>query len=243
MKSLFRIFYSGMSISFFGSMVIGTIGLSAMQISITEGIRPAINFSIGSIVGEVIYVRLLLVALTWIQKQERIFKIMEWVAVLIVVVLAVGSFKAALGHHGARNVLLSYTMHRFWLGLTMRAVSPAAIPFWLGWSSVLYGKGIMQDKKGFYNSYLLGIGLGTFAAHCIFIFGGKWAVEKLDASQDALNFIIGCVFSVTAIIQIWKIFQRKNALRKAAANNLEEPAEPLESAVENPTAAHYGPKP
>ena len=167
MKSIFRVFYSGMSISFFGSMVIGTIGLSAMQISITEGIRPAINFSIGSIVAEVIYVRLLLVALTWIQKHERIFKIMEWVAVLIVVVLAIASFKAALGHHGAKNVVLSYTMHRFFLGLMMRAISPASIPFWLGWSSVLYTKGIMQDKKGFYNGYLLGIAIGTFAAHCV----------------------------------------------------------------------------
>jgi len=203
-----------MSISFFGSIVIGTIGLSAMQISITEGIRPAINFSIGSIVAEVIYVRILLVALTWIQKHERILKIMEWLAVLIIVVLAIASFKASLGHHGAKNVVLSYTMHRFLLGLMMRAISPAAIPFWLGWSSVLYAKGIMQDKKGFYNGYLLGIGLGTFAAHCIFIFGGKIVVQQLNASQEEINFVIGCVFSLTAILQIWKILKKKYHHRK-----------------------------
>jgi threonine/homoserine/homoserine lactone efflux protein len=198
-----------MSISFLGSIVIGTIGLSAMQISITEGIRPAINFSIGSIVAEVIYVRLLLVALAWIQKNERVFKILEWVTVLIVIVLAIASFRAALGHHGAKNVLLSNTMHRFLLGLSMRAISPAAIPFWLGWSAVLQTKGILQNKKGFYNGYLLGIGLGTFAAHCIFIFGGKMAVEKLDASQEVINFIIGCIFSITALIQLWRILKKR----------------------------------
>jgi len=212
MKEIFRIFYSGMTISFLGSIVIGTIGLSAMQISITEGYRPAIIFSIGSIVGEVIYVRLLLVALNWLRQQERIFRILEWIAVLIVVVLAVGSFKAALGHHGAKNVILSYTMHRFWLGLFLRGISPAAIPFWLGWSSVLYTKGIMRPERGFYNGYLLGIGLGTFAAHCIFIFGGKIAVQKLDASQEAINFVIGCVFAITAILQIWKIRHKKRTV-------------------------------
>jgi len=217
MKSIFRVFYSGMSISFVGSIVIGTIGLSAMQISITEGIRPAINFSLGSIVAEVIYVRLLLVALTWIQKHERIFKIMEWLAVLIVVILAIASFKASLGHHGAKNVVLSYTMHRFLLGIMLRAISPAAIPFWLGWSSVLYAKGIMQDKKGFYNGYLLGIALGTFAAHCIFIFGGKMAVQQLNAGQEEINFVIGCIFSVTAILQIWKILKKKYHHRKKHA--------------------------
>ncbi len=212
MKSIFRVFYTGLSISFLGSMVIGTIGLSAMQISITEGARPAINFSIGSIVGEMIYVRLLLVALSWLRKQERIFKIMEWVAVLIVFALAIGSFRAALGHHGAKNMLLSYTIHRFWLGLLMRGISPAALPFWLGWSSVLYHRGILFHRKGIYNGYLLGIGLGTFAAHCIFIFGGKMAVEKLDASQEALNFIIGCIFSITAVLQVWKILKKKDAV-------------------------------
>lgn len=219
MKSIFRVFYSGMSISFFGSMVIGTIGLSAMQISITEGYRPAINFSLGSIVSEVIYVRLLLVALGWIHKQERIFRILEWVTVGIVVVLAVGSFYAALGHHGQKNLLLSYSMHRFLLGLMMRAISPAAIPFWLGWSSVLYGKGILQNKKGFYNGYLLGIAVGTFAAHCIFIFGGKLVVQKLDAGQDVINFIIGCIFSVTALIQIGKIIKKSRQKRKQVELN------------------------
>lgn len=208
MKSIFRVFYSGMSISFMGSLVIGTIGLSAMQISITEGLRPAINFSIGSIVAEVIYVRLLLVALEWMHKQEFVFKVLERVTVLIVIILAVASFRASMGHHGAKNVLLSHTMHRFLLGFTMRSISPAAIPFWLGWSAVLQTKGILQDKKGFYNGYLFGIGLGTFAAHCIFIFGGKLVVQKLDASQESINFVIGCIFSLTALLQIWNIYKK-----------------------------------
>ncbi len=96
----------------------------------------------------------------------------------------------------------------------MRAISPAAIPFWLGGSSVLYGRGVLMNRKGIYNSYLIGIGLGTFVAHCIFIFGGKMAVEKLDASQELINLIIGCVFTVTAILQIWKIYKKKDAVEK-----------------------------
>ena len=213
-KGIFRVFYSGISISFFGSVVIGTIGLSAMQISITEGLRPAINFSLGSIAGELIYVRLLLKALVWIKRHKWLFKILEWVTVLIVIILAIASFKAALGHHGAKNVFLSYTMHRFVLGFSMRALSPASIPFWLGWSALLQNKGILDNKKGYYNGYLLGIGIGTFIAHSIFIFGGKLAVEKLDASQEAINFIIGCIFSVTAILQIWRIMEKRRRSRK-----------------------------
>ena len=209
MKNIFRAFYWGLFISFVGSMVIGAIGVSAMQISITEGIRPAINFSLGTIVAEVLYVRLLLVAMKWIRRNEHILKYLEWATVVIILLLAIGSFKAAMGHHNAQNPLLSQTMHRFLLGFAMRSISPAAIPFWLGWSAVLYAKGIMKAEKGYYNGYLVGIGIGTFLAHCIFIFGGKYAVIKLNASQDVINFIIGCVFAVTAGLQIWKIMTKK----------------------------------
>lgn len=212
MKDIFRACYWGLFISFLGSMVIGAIGVSAMQISITEGIRPAINFSLGTIVGEVLYVRLLLVAMKWIRRNEHIFKYLEWATVVIILLLAIGSFKAALGHHNAQNPLLSQTMHRFLLGFTMRSISPAAIPFWLGWSAVLYAKGILKPEKGYYNGYLTGIGIGTLCAHLIFIFGGKYAVIKLNASQDVINFIIGCVFSLTAGLQIWKIMSKKDAV-------------------------------
>ena len=212
MKNIFRVFFWGLLISFLGSMIIGAISVSAMQISITEGIRPAINFSLGTILGEVLYVRLLLVAMSWIRANERVFRYLEWATVVIVVLLALGSFKAAMGHHNAQNPLLSQTMHRFLLGFIMRSISPAAIPFWLGWSAVLYGKGIMKHEKGHYNGYIIGIGIGTFLAHCIYIFGGKYTVTKLNASQDVLNFIIGCVFAFTAVLQVWKIMKKKDAV-------------------------------
>lgn len=231
MKSIFRVIFAGASVSFLGSMVIGTISVSAMQISITEGVRPAILFSLGSILAEIVYVRLLLVALNWLRKQERIFIIMEWLTVVIVVVLAVGSFKAALGHHEAKNVLLSHTMHRFLLGLTMRAISPAAIPFWLGWSSVLFTKGILFRKPGMYHGYLLGIAVGTFLAHGIFIFGGKLAVEKLNANQDVINWVIGGFFSFAAVMQLWKIMTKKDAVKQLHDAQDIEPAHPADTPI------------
>jgi len=37
-------------------------------------------------------------------------------------------------------------------------------------------------------------------------------VEKLYASHEVINFIIGCVFSITSIFQIWKILKKKDAV-------------------------------
>ena len=64
-----------MLVSFLGSLPLGTLNVAAMQISITEGVSAAMFFSLGSLLVEIIYVRISLVAMDWIRKQERIFKL------------------------------------------------------------------------------------------------------------------------------------------------------------------------
>src|SRR5687768_18222354 len=113
-----------MFISFLGSLPLGTLNVAAMQISITDGARPALLFALGSLTAEVIYVRLSLIAMDWISRQTKLFRILEWVTLGIVVALAVSSFYAAAHPTVTKNVLLSSTLHRYWLGLFMSALNP-----------------------------------------------------------------------------------------------------------------------
>ncbi len=183
MQSLLRIFFTGMFISFLGSLPLGTLNVAAMQISITDGYTQAILFSSGSLLVEVIYVRISLIGIDWIRKQKKIFKILEWVTLFIVIALAVSSFHAALHPKTGKNIILSSTLPRFFLGATMCAVNPVQIPFWFGWSTVLFTKKVLLPRADNYNSYILGIGIGTFVGNCVFIFGGQLIVEKLNTNQ------------------------------------------------------------
>jgi hypothetical protein len=102
----------------------------------------------------------------------------------------------------------------------MCAVNPVQIPFWFGWSTVLFTKKVLLPRADNYNAYILGIGIGTLIGNCVFIFGGQLMVDKLNANQDVLNWIIGGIFAITAIIQFWKILKKKDAVHK-----LEHPEE------------------
>ena len=130
----------GMLVSFLGSLPLGTLNIAAMQISVSEGISSAIMFSAGSLFVEIIYVRLSLVAMDWIRKQEKLFRILEWVTLLIVVALAISSFYAALHPSVEKNIVLGSALPKFLLGVVMSAVNPVQIPFWFGWSTVLFTK-------------------------------------------------------------------------------------------------------
>ena len=223
MSKLARIFLTGLFISFLGSLPLGTLNIAAMQIAITDGVQPAILFSLGSLTAEVIYVRLSLMAMDWVRKQQKLFRILEWVTLLIVVALAVSSFYAAIHPKVQKNVILSSTLHRYFLGLIMSALNPVQIPFWFGWSTVLYTKNILLPKASNYNVYIIGIGLGTLLGNGVFIFGGKLIANKLDRNQHILNWIIGGIFALTALIQIWKISRKKDIVHR-----LEHPEEHTE---------------
>lgn len=218
MTRIGRIFITGMIISFLGSLPLGTLNIAAMQISITDGLRPAMYFAVGALIAEIFYVRLSLFAMSWIQKQQRLFRILEWVTLIIIVALAVSSFYAAMNPSVEKNIILSSGIHRFWLGLGMSALNPVQIPFWFGWSTVLFTKKILMPKTNFYNTYILGIGLGTMLGNCVFIFGGKLAAYQLNTKQYLLNWIIGGIFTITALLQLWRMVSKKDA-----RNEIEHP--------------------
>jgi len=171
-------------------------------------------FSLGSLLAEIIYVRVSLVAMDWIRKQEKIFKILEWVTLLIVLALAMASFYAATHPSQEKNVILSSNMPKFLLGFVMSAVNPVQIPFWFGWSTVLFTKKILLPRSDHYNSYIIGIGLGTFIGNLVFIFGGRIIADKIQNNQDILSWSIGGIFTITAIIQIWKMIKKKDAVHQ-----------------------------
>lgn len=214
MHPLIRIFFTGMLVSFLGSLPLGTLNIAAMQISISDGITQAMLFSAGSLLTEIIYVRLSLVAMDWVRKQEKIFRVLEWITLVIVLALAISSFYAAMHPSVEKNIILSSTLPRFVLGLVMSAVNPVQIPFWFGWSTVLFTKKVLLPRKDHYNSYIIGIGLGTFIGNCVFIFGGLLIASKISSNQHILNWVIGGIFAITALIQLWRIFKKKDAVHK-----------------------------
>jgi threonine/homoserine/homoserine lactone efflux protein len=206
---LARIALTGLFISFLGTLPLGTLNVAAMQISVTDGLVPAMYFALGAMIVEIFYVRVSLVAMDWVRRHDKLFRWLEWISLAVIAALAITTFIAASNPDGSgKNVILSNTMHRFWLGMMMSAVNPVQIPFWFGWSTVLFSKGVLSAKTSHYNLYIAGIGLGTLIGNSVFIFGGRLIVDKLNTNQDVLNWVIGGVFSVTAIVLFIRMMKR-----------------------------------
>lgn len=203
-----------MLISFLGCLPLGILNVAVMQISVSDGVGPAIWFSIGALMVEMIYVRLSLVAMDWVRTQKRLFRWLEWITILILVALMASSFVAALSTTEKENMILSSTLPRFWLGVVMSALNPVQIPFWFGWSTVLFTKKLLQPRNDHYNTYIAGIGIGTFIGNMLFIMGGLLLVGLLEKNTHIIHWVIGGIFGITALIQLIRILTNKDAAEK-----------------------------
>lgn len=210
-----RIFGTGLMISFLGTLPLGTLNVAAMQISFTDGVRPALYFVLGALIIEMCYVRVSLVAMNWVMSHKRLFRWLEWISIVVILALAISSFVAASDPVVKKNVLLSGGIHRFWLGTIMSALNPVQIPFWFGWSTVLFSKKVLEHKNSHYNTYIFGIGTGTFIGNLVFIFGGRFIVDVLNANQNVLHWIIGGVFLLTAVILFLKAIKAEPSTHHA----------------------------
>ena len=209
-----RVFFVGLLVSFLGSLPLGTLNIAAMQIAIGQGIQAAMLFSLGSLLAEMIYVRLSLVAMDWVLRQKLLLRILDWLTVLIVTALALSSFYTASQAAPAPNPILGISLPKVMLGFMMSALNPVQIPFWFGWSAVLFSRKVLVPDRTQYYFYILGIGCGTFLGNCVFIFGGQYVAYRIENNQQALNWIIGGVFAFTAVLQLFRILRKKDTLQQ-----------------------------
>ncbi len=208
MFEIIRIFFTGLLISLLGALPLGTLNITAMQVSIQENSRNAIKFSLGVALVEIAYVRISLQGMNWVIKHHTLFYVLEWLTVLLFIILAISSFVSAKKSRDQKNVLLNNKMNRFFLGFTMSALNPVQIPFWFIWSTYLLSTNVLKPTETQFNSYTVGIGFGTLLGLAIFIFAGKWLVNKLQASHRAINITVGIIFVISAAIQLYRVINK-----------------------------------
>lgn len=199
-----KIFFWGLVISFLGSLPLGALNLITTYVSVSRGATAAILFAAGCILSELIFLRLALTAMSWLSQRKKLFKILEWITIIIILALAIFSFSAAIRRTGFTSAMPASIRYPFWSGVLLSAMDPMKIPFWFLWSTVLMGNKILLPKSSYYNSYVLGAGFGSLFGFMVFIYSGIYLISTIKTHQDLINWTIGGVLTITAAISVYR---------------------------------------
>lgn len=206
---MIQVFFSAMIISFLGQLPFGNMNLTATQLAVQEGYGNAWKYSIGIVLIEMIYLRLALTAMDWVVKQHVLFTVMSWLTVAVFLGLGILSLIMARKQtKEKKGLLLNNKLNRFVLGVTVSAINPAQIPFWFIWSTYLIQNKVLQTSALYFNLFTGGAAIGSIAGLALYIYGGRWIISKMKASNKQLNIFMGIVFILASLFQLYNIFFR-----------------------------------
>ncbi len=201
----------GYFISFTGSLPPGIITLGVLQASLTGGFWAGIWFSLGALLVEGAFVWFTLEGMAWLSARKKWFKILEILSLGVVAVLAIGAGWVVFHPKTvvASAIFLPPGLTPFFAGMLLRLLTPTLIPFWLGWNTTLFSRGLLLPHAGQYRAYLGGIAAGTVSAHTLFILLSTVANGVLKNIQTGANWLIFIALATAAVLQIWKLGRAK----------------------------------
>ena len=198
-------FIAAMGISLIGSIPLGNLNLTAMQIAVNNS-RRAFLFALGVVVVEMAYLSITL----WIFGIYAIpgaalfyFRI---IAALLLIIMAVAGFMS-VNKKSSGNIIINNKLNPIVLGIIMSAVNPMQIPFWVAWLFYLSRFAIPQPTVLGKSIFVIAAGLGTLAALLIFIGTGKKLAVLMQKNHKLVNIAIACLFLVLAVSQLIPLFQ------------------------------------
>ncbi|MDP4131385.1 MAG: LysE family transporter [Bacteroidota bacterium] len=195
-------------LSFLGQLPLGTMSITATQISVQENFSNAWKYALGVALVEMIYVWLVLSGLLWIMKHRLFFTVVNWLTVVFFLGLGTWSFIAAQKQDADKKaLLLNNGLNRFFLGIGMSALNPAQIPFWFIWSGYFIDAGWLSTDFASFNFFTVGCGLGTLLGLALYMYGGNFLVTKMKTSNRTLNKIMGVIFILAACAQLYRLLK------------------------------------
>lgn len=196
----------GFLVSFLGQLPLGNMSFTATQISLQEGFRNAWRYAIGVALVEMVYLRFALTGMDWIVRHKIWFIGLGWVTVAMFLVLGILAFRSAHKQRGEKKaLLLDNRLDRFLLGIMMSALNPVQIPFWFLWTSTFIQTKVLPVNPESFNFFTVGAGVGTISGLAVYMYGGNWLVAKMNTSTKTLNKVMGIIFLVTAVIQLYRM--------------------------------------
>lgn len=195
-----------LSISFVGSLPLGTLNLGVVSYVSHHNPVGAVYFSIAAIAVEMCMVRVAPMALQKVAKLKRFHILFSLLVCLLLLAFGLATLAAAKTMQPAKGELPVGNLHPVIVGLLVSIANPLHLPFWMGWMAILRSKSILDDNRSSYNTFVVAIGVGTAIAFMVYGVAGHYLTDLLGRYQEWLNRIIGATLLLTALAQLYKTF-------------------------------------
>ena len=200
-------FLLGFIAAFVGVAPPGLLNMSAAKISIKEGRKAAVLFSIGVCATVLIQTYVALLFAKYLDQHPEVVSMLQKVALGIFICITIYFFFIAKDTRREipENVNYSKT-NRYFYGMLLGVLNLLPLPYWVYISITFAGFGMFHFTQPDLIAAVLASGLGTFAMLMLYI---QFFKQKKDSMRFKvnMNYVIGLITGVISIVTFLKILK------------------------------------
>ncbi|MHA7844544.1 MAG: LysE family transporter [Winogradskyella sp.] len=207
--SITVVFFLGLFVALIGVIPPGLLNMTAARISLKEGPGRGITFSSG--VCLVVFIQTYIAAIfaRYLSNRPDIVEILQRVAFVIFVLITI-YFLVIARNQKETNVEEEDIMSkrsRFFHGMLLSALNVFPIPYQAYMTITLASFGWMDFEKTSIVTYVTGAAMGTFVMLYFYIFFFDKIKDKKITSQKSMNYSIGIITGIVALITLINILK------------------------------------
>lgn len=200
-------FIIGFIASFVGVIPPGLLNMSAAKISNTEGRKKALLFSLGVCIVVMIQTGVALLMARYLDKHPEIIETLQQVALGIFICLSI--YFVFIAKDTRREIPKELTKKKrthFFNGMVLAIINLLPLPYWVyvGITFSVFGWFTFQTPG--LTAAVVASGIGTFVMLYLYIQFFK-RKEESNGIAINMNYIIGAITAIIAIITAFKIFK------------------------------------
>jgi len=206
--SITVIFFLGLLVAILGVIPPGMLNMTAARISLKEGAGRGIMFSTG--VSIIVFVQTYIAAIfaRYLTNHQDIVEILKRVAFVIFVLITIYFLVLASKEKESKPEAEITSKHgRLLHGMLLSALNVFPIPYQAYMVITLVSFKWMDFEKLSIVTYVTGAATGTFVVLYFYIFFFDKIKDKAFTSQKNMNYIIGSVTGIVALITFINILK------------------------------------
>lgn len=206
--SITLIFFLGLFITLVGVIPPGLLNITAAKISINEGYSRGIMFSVGVCLVVTIQCYVAVLFARYLSNHQDIVDILQRVAMVIFFLIAIYYlFIAKAKPENQEEVPVKSKRSHFFMGMFLSSINVFPIPYQAYMSITMASFGLMTFDQTSIVSYVAGAATGTFVMLYVYIFFFDKIKNNNWTSHKNMNYIIGGITGVIAIITLINVLR------------------------------------
>ena len=191
-------FIAGFIVSFLGTLPIGVLNVTIMEVSLKKGMQSAIYFAMACALVELFYSYISVQLTRSIADFPALGTITESVASITLFVMGIFYIRKQQNSVVSKQKSVS----SFYLGTLLSVLNVVAFPFWILYTSLLQAKGIVGiSQHSLVIGYVSGISLGTIAGLLPFAYASRFLTGLVALHRHRLDKVIGFIFFFLSFCQ------------------------------------------